>query len=148
MNAALKKVRAPEEMDGPVRTSREKVDVYLVGNMMYYILTHKWMFEGITTQDAMAKLRAGERSEFDFEPTNPADVAMVEAINWAWTQDSDKRPRAREVSQFLKNALRKIEGKSNDYIVRVSIPPLPEDYNFSDFEFYKNLGTDLDGKLL
>lgn len=148
MNSAMMKARAPEEMNGPARASREKVDVYLVGNMMYYILTRKWMFEGITTEEAIAKLRAGERSELGFQPTDPADVAIVKAINWAWNQDPDKRPKAREISQFLKTALQKIEGKSQDYIVRVPILPLPKDYDFSDLEFYKNLGTDLDGNPL
>jgi len=146
MNAALKKIRAPEEMNGRVTTSREKVDVFLVGNMMYLLLTHKWMFEGIPTLTAMAMLRSGERSEFGFEPTDPADVAMVEAINWSWTQDPKKRPKAREISKFLKSALQRIEGKGEDYVVRVQIPPLPRNYDFSDKQFYENLGTDLRGK--
>jgi serine/threonine protein kinase len=145
MNAAMKKVRAPEEMYGRVSASREKVDVYLVGNMMYLILTHKWLFEGMTTKVAMAKLKAGKRPELGFEPTDPADIALVKAINWAWTQDPDKRPKMREVSNFLKGELRKLEGIEKDYVVRVSIPPLPNDYDFSDLQFYQNLGTDLHG---
>jgi serine/threonine protein kinase len=148
MNSALKKVRAPEEMYGRVMTPQEKIDVYLLGNsMLYYILTSKWVFEGITLKEAVLKLKRGKRSDIGFEPTDPADIAIVHAMHWAWTEYPQKRPKARKVSDFLKRTLRKIEGRYEDYVVRVAIPPLPKDYDFSDKVFYENLGMDLDGNI-
>jgi serine/threonine protein kinase len=148
MKSALKKVQAPEEMYGQITMLQEKIDVYLMGNMLYYILTSKRIFEGITREEAMLKLKTGKRSEIGFEPTDPADNAIVDAMHWAWTQDPQERPKAREVSDFLRRTLRTLESREEDYDLRVTIPPLPADYDFSDEEFYEHLGMDLDGNII
>lgn len=49
---------------------------------------------------------------------------------------------------MLKEALSKLGHKTDKSVVRVPVPPLPKDYDFSDLEFYKNLGKDLDGRSL
>lgn len=144
MNSAIDKVRAPEELDGGMITPLDKVDVFLMGNVMYYIMTQKWIFEGVTTEETRKRLIDGNRSDFGYIPTHPAEKAVEKAIRWSWTHTPKERPTAREVSSFLKGALKEVDGQEYD-IVRVSVPPLPSDYDFSDAEFYENLGQDLDG---
>lgn len=148
MNAVLGKIRAPEEQAGRVMMDLEKVDVFLMTDVMFYVLTQKWMFEDITTPEAEKRLGAGGRPEFGFEPTDPADIAMAKAVTWGWTHKPTERPTAREMSDFLKDALKQIEGRKDDYVVRAPVPPLPKDYDFSDLEFYQNLGRTLNHEVV
>mmetsp|Transcript_17266 Transcript_17266/g.26721 ORF Transcript_17266/g.26721 Transcript_17266/m.26721 type:complete len:119 (-) Transcript_17266:135-491(-) len=118
-----------------------------MGNVMYYVLTKKWLFEigGESVGAAMKKLIGGERSPFPENlqnSKNPADKALIEGIELAWIHDASKRPRAREIADIMIRRLEKIEGRK--YVgpdsIRVSIPPLPQDYRYSDSDFEANLG--------
>lgn len=150
INEVLFKLRAPEELfieDGEKRVVlMDKVDVHMMGNVMYYVLTKKWLFEHVTTEEATKLMVQGSRSEFPEDILNSEDLAIqavVKAINMCWTHDMEKRPAAREVSALLREALETILGTSDLGVVKVSIPPLPRDYRFTDSDFYVNLGGEL-----
>lgn len=135
MNSIIDKVRAPEELEERRITPLDKVDVYLMGNVMYYILTQRWVFQGVAKNETVHQLVAGNRSEFYNFSQHPAEGAVEKAIRWSWTHNPHKRPTARQVSNFLKNALME-HGQEHNTVVRVpNISPLPPDYDFDDSEW-------------
>lgn len=138
------KMRAPEELtfktDGYPNKyiHRDKADVWCLGNMLYSVLTKRWVFEGISTKEARAKITTGVQDYNTFEMVNRTDTfnrAMIEAIYMAWTYNPDERPTSRQIANFLK---RHITEKKDDIPWRVSIPPLPPDYSYSDSDFRAN----------
>lgn len=146
----LMKLRAPEEQfigdDEDRKVMMEKIDVYMMGNVMYYVLTKKWLFEEFTTDEATAQMVKGHRSTFPKDILESHDIAIqaiVKAIKICWTHEVEERPTARMVSNILKNALETILGTTDLGIVRVSVPPLPKQYRYTDSDFYVNLGGEL-----
>jgi hypothetical protein len=145
------KLRAPEEqsVNSEEETQvalRDKIDVHMMGNVMYYVLTKKWLFEGLTTEEATTRMAKGRRSKFPKDilaSKDPADQAVVKAIAMCWTHEPENRPAAREVSDLLRVALETILGTTHLGVVKVSIPPLPKKYSYSDSDFYVNLGGTL-----
>ena len=131
----FRKLHAPEESYGG-RVDNEKADDYVAGNMMYYILTGKWIFEGVKNDVGIEWLRKGKRPPFTdhiANSTDPANLALMKGINMLWTHDVKERPSARMVSNFLIQMLEKIEGhRPEDGIIRVSVPPLPADWNLNE----------------
>lgn len=118
------------------RIHRDKADVWIMGNILYYVLTKKWLFEGIPTREARQSLINGKLSRIPFQflnSTNSADRAMVMAIQMAWVYDPHNRPTAREIANFLKKHL------DNSTSWRVDIPPLPRTHRYTDSDFYRNL---------
>jgi len=143
MNRNLDKMRAPEELlnRGTGRIRRDKVDVWLMGNILYSILTKKWWFEGMTTSKAREAIHSGNHSEIPPEllnNTNPAVQTLIKAINMAWTFNPNDRPCAQKIATMMKEALEKLDG-GDDGIWRVSIPPLLQDHRYTDSDFYSNL---------
>ena len=140
----LDKTRAPEELANGKQDyiHRDKADVWIMGNIMYYMLTKKWLFEGITDRDAKKMIVAGETSKIPPEilnSTDPADKAMVKAIQMAWVHDPNQRPTARHISNFLRGQLEALHGGKKDELWRVSVPPLPPNHRYTDSDFYNNL---------
>jgi len=147
INSVLMKLRAPEEQNMGYYEERvvllDKVDIFMMGNVMYYILTKKWLFEGEKTEDATLRMLKGGRSKFPdqfLKSDDPSIQAVIKAIEMCWTHEAEKRPAAREVSNLLRVALETILGTKILGVVRVSIPPLPKEYRYSDSDFYVNLG--------
>ena len=136
VNGSLRKVHAPEESYPGKKVDNEKADVFVAGNVMYYVLTSKWIFEGVKNEEGIRLLRNGKRSPFPDHiknSTDPADQAMMKAITMLWTHDPEERPRARTVSNFLIQELESIVGAlPSDRVVRVEVPPLPENWDFND----------------
>ena len=119
-----------------------QVDTFMMGNIMFYVLTKLWMWEGITTKEAQKRTEQGERPEIPqsiLTSDDPAIKAMVKAVKDCWIPDPKQRPRSRQISDFLREELRKIEGVEELGIVRVSIPPLPKNHRYTDSDFYDNL---------
>jgi hypothetical protein len=105
-----------------------------MGNILYYVLTKKWLFESIPTRTARQMLIDGKLSTIPSQfinSTNSADLAMVKAIQMAWIYDPNNRPMAREIASFLKQHL--------DNTWRVDIDPLPPHHRYTDSDFYRNL---------
>jgi hypothetical protein len=135
VNDVLRKVHAPEETYYEEPVDNEKADDYVAGNVVFYVLTKRWIFEGIGNEKAIQKLQKGERPPFPKSirhSTDPADQAMMKGIKMLWTHDVDKRPKAREVSDFLIKELETVVGHRGDGEVRVSIPPLPGSWDFME----------------
>ena len=114
----------------------------MMADVMYYVLTKRWMFEGKTSESAKELVELGKRPTFPlrFKDTkDPAVLAMIEAIMRCWTHDPEQRPSSREISDYLNESLRKIQGVDKLGVVRVSVPALPKDHRYSDSDFYENL---------
>ena len=138
----LNKMRAPEELKfgqyGKQYIHRDKADVWCLGGMMYNVLTKQWMFEGISAKEAKVKILTGKRAPFPPEFANsadPSEQAMIKAIHMAWTYDPDDRPSAREIANYLK---KHIDLSKRDANCRVSVPPLPPNYRYTDSDFMAN----------
>ena len=113
----------------------EKADDYTIGNIMYYVLTKWWIFEGVKNSVGVYLLQQGKRSPFPEHiknSTDPSDQALMKGINMLWTHDVKKRPSARVVSDFLIGELEKIQKKKVEGVVQASVPPLPKDWDYGD----------------
>lgn len=127
------KMRAPEEMrtsrhwkNAPSELATDKVDVYLMGNVMYYILTNKYLYEGKSRPAAVEQIMAGHRSSFFGAETSPdpAIRALATAIKMCWEDDPDQRPGSREVTDYLEAELAELDEEFNR--TRVNRITLPE----------------------
>lgn len=127
-------IHAPEEISGG-KVDNEKADDYVVGNVMYYVLTKRWIFEDLLGSEGVKYLQEGKRSPFPKHLQNskdPADIALMKGISMVWTHSVAKRPSSREVSNFLIFELEKITGEKVKEVVRVSVQPLPKDWDYSE----------------
>jgi len=133
-------IHAPEEMDGYNKVDNKKADDYVVGNVMYYVLTNKWIYEDEPkSKNAVKLLKKGERSPFPdevVESDDPATRALVKGIEMSWTHDVDERPTSRQVSEFLLGELERITGEDGyvdgSRVVRAVVPPLPQDWDYRE----------------
>eukprot|EP00980_Cylindrotheca_fusiformis_P031109 scaffold25830_cov162-Cylindrotheca_fusiformis.AAC.10 len=140
-----KLIRSPEEIAFKLKLTKqrdivlEKSDVYTLGNVMYYVFTMHWLFEDLSNEDAVKAVTEGVRSPFPekvLESQDRATRAMQKAIEMCWTHDSEKRPAADEVRNFLGSELRAVLGVEELGVVRVdSVEALPKDYSYSDSDF-------------
>jgi len=105
----------------------DKVDVWMMGNLMYYTLTDLYTFEepeNLSWKDSGRELIAGRRSPYPEHIENskdPSHIAVKKALDMTWTQDWKKRPTARSVSDFLLAQLKEITGEEKPDL-RVVLP--------------------------
>ena len=103
----------------------EKVDVWMMGNLMYLILTEKYAFQDtLTARQVGKKLVAGERTPFPKEieeSTDPSYMAIKHALDMAWTYRWEDRPTAKSITTYLLDQLREITGE-DDPQLRVVLP--------------------------
>jgi len=112
----------------------DKVDVWMMGDVLYYVLTKKWVMEGRTNKEAVKLLDQGKLSEipsFIKNSKNREHQAMMHALGMAWTLDPDERPPAREIAAYLERELITMNGGKSDAPWRAKARPLPPDYDFS-----------------
>jgi hypothetical protein len=146
------KLRAPEEFAALEAEPKEAINlapanVYMAGNIMYYVLTHQWLFEGIINNDTKAAILHGQRSRIPpqilAKATNdPYIQTMLNGIDMCWTHDPLLRPSGRDIANYLKQQLAKIEGIADVKdvgVIRVHMPPLPLDHRYTDNDFYSNI---------
>ena len=127
------------------KVHKERSDVWMMGDILYYVLTKQWLFEGKLNVEAIDLLSAGKRSEIPphiLNSSDPADQAMLRAIEMAWVQDPTERPHAQEIATFLEEQLIKINGNVSDAPWRVTIPPLPPGYRFTNSDYRSNYRDD------
>lgn len=117
-----------DEMKGDLKPMEpDRVDVWMMGNPMYYILTDLYTWEEpktLTWQQSAEKLLSGKRSPYPnhiVRSKDPAHIAMMEGIDMCWTHKWQERPSARQVADHLMNALRNITGKEEPD-VRIVLP--------------------------
>jgi serine/threonine protein kinase len=123
----------------------DKVDVWMMGNLIYYILTDLYTFEKPTLlswKDAGRELLSGRRSALPPHIVNsddPSYIAIIKALDMCWTQDWEKRPSARHISNYLLLKLRIITGEKEPDL-RVVLPE--RDPNMSntesDYEYHND----------
>jgi hypothetical protein len=123
----------------------DKIDVWMMGNIMYIIMTDLYTFEkpkNLSNWDAGKKMVAGERTEIPEHIRNssdPAYVAMQKALDMCWTYEWSERPSARSITDYLMGELRKITGEENPDL-RVTLPERdPKQKNTeSDYDYYND----------
>mmetsp|Transcript_20126 Transcript_20126/g.36377 ORF Transcript_20126/g.36377 Transcript_20126/m.36377 type:complete len:527 (+) Transcript_20126:219-1799(+) len=110
---------------GPVKP--DKIDVWMMGNLIYYMLTDLYTFEkpkNLSWQDSGKELIAGRRTPYpkDIEKSkDPSHVAVKKALDMCWTQKWKERPSARLISDYLIGQLKKITGEEKPDL-RVVLP--------------------------
>ena len=116
-------IRAGKEGDVP----GDVIDVWMMGNLIYYMLTDLYTFEkpkNLSWKETSRELIAGRRSPLPKEierSTDPSHVAVRRALGMCWTHDWKERPSARMISDYLMGQLREITGEQ-DPDVRVKLP--------------------------
>ena len=123
----------------------DKIDVWMMGNLIYYILTDLYTFEkptNLSWKAAGRELLAGRRSSLPAYIVNsddPSYAAITKALDMCWTQGWEKRPSARHISEYLLLKLRIITGEEEPDL-RVVLPE--RDPNMSntdsDYEYHND----------
>ena len=131
------KMRAPEEMriegrregwwtgEAPDSLHTDKVDVYLMANVLYTVLTNRYVFEDEDKRVAHELVARGRRPSLLGAQNSPEPAlrAVVRAIRMAWEDDPPRRPSAREVTDFLDGELRKLDEVYRDTgVCKVTLP--------------------------
>ncbi|KAL3822945.1 hypothetical protein ACHAXA_011660 [Cyclostephanos tholiformis] len=120
----------------------DKVDVWMMGNLMYYMLTDLYTFErprNLSWRDSGKELLAGRRSPLPShieESRDPSHVAVRNALDMCWTQKWEERPSARYISDYLLGRLRNITGEENPDL-RVILPKRDPNMRGTDSEYEK-----------
>jgi hypothetical protein len=107
-------MHSPEESYNEQNVDNEKADVYNIGNILYYLLTHQYIFEQYKSkQQAVMLLREGKRSPFPDhikQSDDPAIKTIMMAIQGLWIHSPIARPRARVVADYLIKEYESITG--------------------------------------
>lgn len=102
--------RAPEEYAYSIET--EKVDVYSLGNVLYFLLTAENPWKPLPLKQIYEKVMNGERPPIPDELQDSDEIFdryMIQAMKMAWTHDRTQRPGAFEVAQKLKEGIEEYE---------------------------------------
>ena len=142
------KIRSFEELTGTIsdkeiQVKPDKIDVWMMGNVIYLILTDLYVFEKpkfLGWEESAEELLAGRRSQIPehiAKSKDPAHEAVKTALEMCWTQDWKKRPSARSISDYLMNQLRNITGEENPD-VRVNLPERDPKQRSTESDYEKN----------
>jgi hypothetical protein len=103
--------RSPEEYNYEIET--EKVDVYSLGNILYFLLTKEFPWNGFASKEVYARVKSGRRPEIPLgnrKSHHPFDRYMIEALKMCYTQNQIQRPSAFEVAKKLQEGLAELKG--------------------------------------
>jgi hypothetical protein len=123
--------------------SGDKTDIYMMGNLMYTILTDLYLYEKpelLNNDEATKALLAGKRSPYpeDIEKSiDPAHVAVKTAIEMCWIEKWNRRPSARSIADYLMGQLRVIT-KEEHPDLRVTLPARDPDQKRTESDFNAN----------
>jgi hypothetical protein len=98
--------RSPEEYNYEIET--EKVDVYSLGNVLYFMLTGEEPWEEYKPKDVYDMVKNKKRPRIPTAIRNSRhvyDVYMIKAIEMAWTHSMFDRPSALEIANTLKEGI-------------------------------------------
>ena len=98
--------RAPEEYRYDLET--EKVDVYSLGNVLYFLLTKEEVWKDFNHKEVYAKVMGGVRPKFPPEILASDGIFeryMMKAIESAWTHRPADRPSAIQVAEVIKEGI-------------------------------------------
>jgi len=117
---SLEELQTKVGYEGFTPVKPDKIDVWIMGNLLYTILTdlHVWdealrSFEDVTLATAK-RLVAGEMPRIPQHIQNsndPALVAIKNALDMTWRYNSKERPSARSIANYLIGELRTITGE-------------------------------------
>ena len=121
----------------------DKTDVWMLGNVLYTVLTDLYLFErprNLNCTETGRELVAGRRSPYPawvLDSADPAIVAVRRAVDACWTHDSRERPGAAAVAGRLRRDLARVTGE-DDPEVRVTLPPRDpaQSMSSSDYNLY------------
>lgn len=102
--------RSPEEY--AYEEESEKVDVYSLGNVLYFMLTRFYPWNDFSSKEVYEKVKKGKRPKISdeiLESTHPFDKYMIKAIEMCYTHDQFKRPGAAEVAAKLQEGIDKLK---------------------------------------
>ena len=100
------KYRAPEEYRYDLET--EKVDVYSLGNVLYFLLAKNEVWRNVASKTVYAKVMEGVRPNFPEKVLNSDGIFeqyMMKAIESAWTHEPADRPGALQVAKIIKEGI-------------------------------------------
>jgi len=103
--------RAPEEY--AYQNETEKVDVYSLGNVLYFLLVRKEVWDGYNFKRVYEKVKKGHRPKIPDEIYNNKGVFeryMIRAIEIAWIHNPEMRPGALQVADIIKEGIEIIAG--------------------------------------
>jgi hypothetical protein len=106
--------RSPEEYTKK-GAQTDKVDVFSMGSVFYYILTGHAPFEKLEWETAIQKIKSGVEPPLPRNirnSTDPSIVAVVEAMRKCRQFSAQDRANSMQISTLLSDALEKIEGKN------------------------------------
>ena len=143
---ALRKYRSPEEhmifqkkMTNGVNP--DAVDVFMMGNLLYLILTGLYIFEQpyLNVTEAGKELVEGRRSRFPdhiLSSNETSIMAMKKAIEMSWVHNWKERSSARSISDYLIAQLVKVTGEE-DPDLRVVLPERDPNQAYTSSDFNK-----------
>jgi hypothetical protein len=102
--------RSPEEYSYQRET--EKVDVYSLGNVLYFMLTKEIPWDDLKSKEIATRVKNGDRPNIPIEildSQHPYDKYMVEAIEMCFTHDQMQRPSAKNVALKLADGIQELE---------------------------------------
>ena len=120
--------------------SGDKIDVYMMGNVLYTILTELFLFEEpmvLNIEKTSKEIVAGRRSPYPDEienSTDPAQLAVKKAVEMCWIEEWRKRPSARSITEYLTGELRNITGEATPDL-RIILPQRDPGQTPSDSEY-------------
>jgi len=95
----------------------DKIDVWMLGNILYTLMTDKSLFSGLTHADTITKkLVAGERSYMPKHVTDsndPSYIILRKTLDMCWTSKWEYRASSRMVADYLLDGLRSITGEDH-----------------------------------
>lgn len=99
-----------------MKPETEKIDVFSLGNVLYFLLTGKEPFQDeMTAEDAIEHVKKGGRVSISEEiksSTHPFDKAILKALDMCFVYDPEKRSSARAVANVLHQALEETKSLS------------------------------------
>lgn len=102
--------RSPEEYNYEQET--EKVDVYSLGNVLYFMLTRTYPWNDYSSKEVYEAVRKGERPVIPNEiqeSDHPFDRYMIKAIQMCYTHETNERPGAFEVAAKLQEGIDRLK---------------------------------------
>eukprot|EP00538_Stauroneis_constricta_P013310 CAMPEP_0119564312 /NCGR_PEP_ID=MMETSP1352-20130426/26601_1 /TAXON_ID=265584 /ORGANISM="Stauroneis constricta, Strain CCMP1120" /LENGTH=593 /DNA_ID=CAMNT_0007613057 /DNA_START=52 /DNA_END=1833 /DNA_ORIENTATION=+ len=96
--------RSPEEY--AYKPETEKVDVYSMGNVLFFLLTQDFPWDDYDKETVYKKVKGGHRPPVPDEILEKKDdnlfvKTMLKAIDMAFTYDARERPGAKEIAEAI-----------------------------------------------
>lgn len=117
---SLEELQYKVDYEGFTPVKPDKIDVWMMGNLLYTVLTDLQVWDNELRGDEDFKLKqakrlvAGERPPIPkriLGSNDPAHVAMMNALDMTWKYNWMERPSARSIADYLIRELRTITGE-------------------------------------